>query len=44
MDSEEAEIFNLTKKGDKEAVIVLSKVIIQRQEELTSCMFLSVLN
>lgn len=44
MDSEEAEIFNLTKKGDNEAVIVLSKVIIQRQEELTSCVFLTVLN
>lgn len=34
LDSEEAEIFNLTRK-DKEAVIVLSKVIIAIQEETT---------
>lgn len=34
LDSEEAEIFNLTRK-DKEAVIVLSKVIIETQEETT---------
>lgn len=32
LDSEEAEIFNLTRK-DKEAVIVLSKVINEIQEE-----------
>lgn len=43
MDSEEAEIFNLTKK-DKDAVIVLSKVINEGQEETTSCMFLTVPN
>lgn len=43
MDIEEAEIFNLTKK-DKEAVIVLSKVINERHEETTDCMCLTVLN
>lgn len=42
LDSEEAEIFNLTRK-DKEAVIVLSKVIIEIQEETTGYRFSKVL-
>lgn len=42
LDSEEAEIFNLTRK-DKEAVIVLSKVIIEIQEETTGSRFSRVL-
>lgn len=43
MDSEEAEIFNLTKKH-KEAIIVLSKVINEKQEGTASCLSLNVLN
>lgn len=43
MDSEEAEIFNLTKKH-KEAIIVLSKVINKKQEGTPSYLSLNVLN
>lgn len=42
LDSEEAEIFNLTRK-DKEAVIVLSKVINEIQEETVGHMLSNVL-
>lgn len=42
LDSEEAEIFNLTRK-DKEAVIVLSKVNNEIQEETTGYRFSKVL-
>lgn len=42
LDSEEAEIFNLTRK-DKEAVIVLTKVNNEIQEETTGYRFSKVL-